>query len=416
VAQGLPWGFVTVTLAGYLSQRGLGKSELAALLAMTTLPWSFKWCWGPVIDYLQIPSLGRRRPWIIFAQFMMIVTMAGVLLIPDLILNVKWLIVVVFVHNIFGSMQDVGVDALAVDLLPENERGRANGFMYGSSYLGTIIGGAGLGLVASRYGLRSAVFIQLCVLASIFLVPLLIRERPGDRFIFPRRGQSEKAVTIGFLSMFVEIAYAFRYPLTWLCAILALAVKIGMGVSMTTGVNVFIQHHGYTDKQYSLVMGGSAVAVGLTGSILGGLLADRYGASRVAFAAAGALGLVWCGFGLLENQWALEYRIDVFLCIQEFFMSVLSVALFALFMGVVVPGVAATQFTAYMALMNLSSTFGAGLAGSFPDTAHAGIVFIYIGLFQIVPILLLLLVERLIAYQKTQQNSKGEDDWQEIRE
>ena len=192
VAQGLPWGFVTVTLAGYLSQRGLGKSELAALLAMTTLPWSFKWCWGPVIDYLQIPSLGRRRPWIIFAQFMMIVTMAGVLLIPDLILNVKWLIVVVFVHNIFGSMQDVGVDALAVDLLPENERGRANGFMYGSSYLGTIIGGAGLGLVASRYGLRSAVFIQLCVLASIFLVPLLIRERPGDRFIFPRRGQSER--------------------------------------------------------------------------------------------------------------------------------------------------------------------------------------------------------------------------------
>lgn len=398
VAQGLPWGFVTVTLAGYLKEHNLSKESLATLLAVTTLPWSFKWCWGPVVDYFQIPSLGRRRPWILFSQFMMIVTMATVLVVPNFVDDIQLLIWIVFLHNIFGSMQDVSVDALAVDLLPENERGKANGLMYGSSYFGTMVGGAFLGIIASRMGLRNAVTIQLLILGLIFLVPLLLRERRGDRFLFPsREPREEEAGGSSFFALFREFAYAFRFPLTWLCAILALVVKIGMGVSLTTSVSVFIDRYGYTAEQYSIVMGGAAVVVGLSGSVLGGFLADRFGASRVATAAAGALGLVWCGFGLLEYQWTQDYRISGFLCIQEFFMSVLSVALFALFMGVAVPRVAATQFTAYMALMNLSSTFGAKLAGYFPETGSASNVFIFMGLFQTVPILILLLVGHFIA-------------------
>ena len=42
----------------------------------------------------------------------------------------------IFLHNVFNSLQDVSVDALAVDLLPEDERGKANGLMFGSKYLG----------------------------------------------------------------------------------------------------------------------------------------------------------------------------------------------------------------------------------------------------------------------------------------
>ena len=45
--------------------------------------------------------------------------------------------------NVCVAMQEVAVDALAVDLLTEQERGVANGLMYGSSYLGTALGGAG---------------------------------------------------------------------------------------------------------------------------------------------------------------------------------------------------------------------------------------------------------------------------------
>ena len=71
-------------------------------------------------------------------------------------------------------------DALAVDLLTPAERGRVNGFMYGSSYLGTSIAGAGLGLLMTRYGLAPALAVQVVAILLIMLVPLLVRERPTD--------------------------------------------------------------------------------------------------------------------------------------------------------------------------------------------------------------------------------------------
>jgi MFS transporter, PAT family, beta-lactamase induction signal transducer AmpG len=406
VAQGLPYGFVTVTLAAYLKENHLGKAELATLLAMTTLPWSFKWCWGPVVDYFQIPSLGRRRPWILFSQLMMFLSMGCVLFVPDLVADIRSLIVIVCIHNVFGAMQDVSVDALAVDLLTEHERGTANGFMYGSSYFGTMVGGAGLGLIVIHLGLRTAVSVQLTILASIFIVPLLFRERPGDRFIFPNWNVVKDEGGASFLSLFAEFAYAFRFPLTWLCALLALVVKIGMGVSLTTSVSVFIEHYGYTMEQYSLVMGGAAVICGLSGSVLGGVLADRIGASDLAFGAATMLGIVWCGFGLLEAHWAQDHWISGFLCLQEFFMSALTVSLFALFMGVAVPGVAATQFTAYMALLNLSTTFGVKMAGYIPETGEPGQIFIGMGLFQVVPIAILLVIGRIYAKRAAEKQGK----------
>ena len=47
----------------------------------------------------------------------------------------------------------MAIDALAVRVLPENERGIANGFMFGASYLGQAVGGSGaLLLIATRDG------------------------------------------------------------------------------------------------------------------------------------------------------------------------------------------------------------------------------------------------------------------------
>ncbi len=415
-AQGLPFGFVTITLAAHLSEQGIGKADLATLLAVTTLPWSFKWCWGPLIDGLQIRSLGRRRPWILFAQVMMAVSMCAILLIPDLMGNLQMVIWVVFLHNIFGSMQDVSVDALAVDLLPANERGRANGLMYGSSYLGTMLGGAGLGIVASRWGLQTAVWVQLQCFAIIFLLPLFLRERRGDRFFIPTRSNPEDDKDReSFPQLLSAIYAAFRHRVTWVCVLLALTVKVGTGVSLTIGLTAFVRDDVWTLEQYSIVMGGWAVGFGLTGAVLGGVFADWFSPTRVAVAAAGALALVWIGFGLIEAQWMEPIhfagfnfdRKTVFLCLQEFFAALLSVALFALFMSVAVPRVAATQFTAYMAFLNLSTTMGVKLAGEFPASMSAGDVFTIIGLWQLVPIAIILVVHRTMLDAKKNDTKKG---------
>ncbi|MFP6648647.1 MAG: hypothetical protein VB817_04260, partial [Pirellulaceae bacterium] len=82
-AQGLPWGFMDETMINYLIDRGVGVGEAAGISALILLPWTFKLMWAPLIDTITIRSMGRRRPWIITAQFLMAATLVGILMVPD---------------------------------------------------------------------------------------------------------------------------------------------------------------------------------------------------------------------------------------------------------------------------------------------------------------------------------------------
>ena len=143
VAQGLPWGFIAVAITATLAARGLDPGEIAQVTILATLPWSLKWIWGPLIDRFRLPIMGRRRPWILLAQSGMILVLLLLAAFPALTQDLGSLKYAIFFVNCFASLQDVSVDALAVDLLKPEERGRANGLMYGSSYAGNALGGAG---------------------------------------------------------------------------------------------------------------------------------------------------------------------------------------------------------------------------------------------------------------------------------
>jgi len=192
-AQGLPWGFTTVAFMAYLSSNGLDAAEIATILATIALPWTFKWIWGPVIDTLNLPQFGSRRLWIIFAQFGMAVTIGTLLLVPDLQGQLDLVIRLLFIHNIFASLQDVCTDALAVDILSDDEISTANGYMFASKRVGMIIGGAVLGGFASTIGIRGMLSIQLPLLLLIMLLPLFLYEKPGTRlFPWSRKSNEEQ--------------------------------------------------------------------------------------------------------------------------------------------------------------------------------------------------------------------------------
>ena len=78
----------------------------------------------------------------------------------------------------------MGVDALAVDVLQPDEVAKANGFMFAAKRAGYILGGAILGIMATKFGIKSAIVIQLPLLVIIMALPLFLRERPGDK-LFP---------------------------------------------------------------------------------------------------------------------------------------------------------------------------------------------------------------------------------------
>ena len=149
-AQGLPWGFASVTFAAYLVDNGVAIGDVAILFATVALPWTFKWIWGPVVDAVNIPRYGARRQWVLIAQLGMVLTLGTLLLVPDLNAEIELVTRLLFIHNIFASLQDVGTDALAVEILKPDEVAKANGFMFAAKRAGIIVGGAVLGVAVTR--------------------------------------------------------------------------------------------------------------------------------------------------------------------------------------------------------------------------------------------------------------------------
>lgn len=443
VAQGIPFGFVTVTFAAWLArpQHGLTTEQLGPILAMATLPWSFKFVWGPLMDRYTIRSMGRRRPWIIFAQLSAVLVLGSMMLFDNLP-SMVWteapgahpvlefiyhlvpgpLAALILLANIFVSMQDVAVDALAVDLLEEEERGLANGLMYGSSYLGTAVGGFGLGWVVANYGIQAGLFGQAMLLLLIMLLPVFVRERreratvdstespsvraeskAGDPVALPenasdrsdpepvgvadRDSERERRPTIS------DLFRAFSVRATLIGVFVALAVKVGIGVLTAVLVNYLLKDGGWTQEEYTGITGGWAVMLGLSGAALGGVIADRTGPKPVIFFVSVLLGVLWVTAGLFPavlTSWRLTAGL---LIAQEFLFATLSVALFSMFMSISWPRVAATQFTAYMALMNFSTTIGSYAAGKLSSMLSVPQILIVAGILQALLVLPALLID-----------------------
>jgi subtilisin family serine protease/MFS family permease len=191
VAQGLPSGFAGVAFVAFLVTNGIPVEQIAILFATIYLPWTFKFIWGPVIDMIRFPQFGIRRPWILFAETGMIISLATLLFVPDLVASIQLVTILLFIHNLFSSLQDVSVDALAVDILEPDEVATVNGLMFAAKRGGIIFGGAVLGMLVVPFGIKSAIMVQLPLLILIMLLPLYLRERPSNR-LFPWSKQEEE--------------------------------------------------------------------------------------------------------------------------------------------------------------------------------------------------------------------------------
>ena len=394
VAQGIPYGFATVTLTGYFASKGATTDAIGDFTAIIGIPWGFKIVWGPILDRLSRFRMGKRRPWILLAQVFMVGTAAVLIALPDLNDDLRVLGWIWLVHNVFVSLQDVSVDALAVDLLPEHERGLANGLMYGSAYLGIVIGGAGLSTVVGNHGLQAAMSVLALALAAIMMLPLFLRERPGDSFLSARlrpRDEGEPPRSTGKLIKDLGRAFGRRSPL--LLGLWALCTFIAPLALSTIGTTLLIQKLGWKQEEYGQMVGGFPLFFGLGGSVAGGWIADRLGHRRVLASASILTGLTWIGFALLEPHWPDRTFITAFTCVEGAFVGLMSASFFALAMDVAWPRVAATQFTTYMALGNFSRMFGSKLAGPVEEWFGTAGAYTAFGIFQIAIIVILIAID-----------------------
>jgi len=365
--QGFPWGFATVALLAILSEAGHDKAQTATVTAMAILPWSFKFVWAPMIDSLRFPAMGLRRPWLMFAQTAMAATLLGAVYTGALESTgtLTWIAWVFFIHNCFASMQDVAADALAVDLLDDSERGRVNGFMWGSKLAGIAVGGAGMGFVAARWGIPTAVIIQAVMVIAVLAVVVAWPERAGEKRLPWSPGQAQgvgAARDFGPLVTLKELKRALSNRTTATLLIFGIIHVSTEGLFYPLTTEFFVQGLGWSAERFSRAQGTWGVLGELIGALAGGYLCDRYGRRRMAAAGLTVLAASMGGFGLLfAGSFDPDGGHVVLLPAFKGAMAFSTVAMFSLYMKVSWTAAAATQFTLYMAMGNLGYALGAKL-------------------------------------------------------
>ena len=370
VAQGVPWGFITVTMVTFLAAEGADAGDLAYLLTLGTLPWSFKFLWGPIIDRFQIPELGRRRPWILIAQTGMVALLVTMLLVPDLTNNISLLGALFFVYNVFTALQDVSTDALAVDVLQSHEFERVNSYMFTAKSLGGVIGGAGLGTIIGIVGIRGAFLIQIPILVLIMLVPLFMRERPGEKRFPWDEGEAVEVAEVSkegsvdvrdFATILGNIRTAFSVRSAQLGIAVSLVISLAF-ILIPILPLLFLQELGWSQEEFNATKGGIILVVTMLGAMAGGELGRRFGGKSMLMFAALSASLATLVWGTFDNLWSEGWFMMLVWIVHTFLWAIVSICAYSLMMRVTWAEVGGTQFTGYMAMMNLSAIIGYQLA------------------------------------------------------
>ena len=380
VTEGIPLGLCATAVATQLRRQGVGPAEIGAFVASFYLPWAFKWAFGPVIDVIASDRFGRRRAWIVGTQVMLVVTLliCASLNLPS---QLALLTGILLVHNTFGAMQDVAIDALAVNTLSEGERGVANGLMFAGASLGQLIGGGIVLKVLPYIGGLNGGFILVagCIALVTIFIALPLKEVPTPQA--ERRtgglaaaGREMKNFAGDALRSFLGTRGAFAGVFFALLP----AGAMGLGLALQSNIAVEV---GMSDDEVAN-LGIWSQLVGGVFMILGGLISDKLGrrstlAVYLLLMSPPALYLMWqlqAAGWIMPNpaEGAAGHRAVSPVLIAAVWWATMAYSVSqglmygtrsAIFMDVTNPRVAATQFTAYMAMMNLAISYSATWQG-----------------------------------------------------
>jgi PAT family beta-lactamase induction signal transducer AmpG len=378
VTEGIPLGFTATALATLMRKQGLSTEQIGYFVATLYLPWSFKWIVGPLVDLVYSTRLGKRRAWIVGCQTLMAWTLlcaTGIDFVEHFLLFTG----IILLLNVYSATMDVAIDALACTVLPPEERGTANGLMFAGAYVGNGLGGAGV-LFLLPYMPVQATF--LLVAGAILLVDGLVSlrlvepapepatiEQPRRRRVWSEIANYTRSLLVSCLGSRAAIAGL-------LFAVLPCGAY-GLGLALQSNLAVEL---GLEETQIGWLNVWSTV-LAATGCVAGGLLSDRLGRRRMlaVYVLATLVPTLWLASELHSQGWIMPREVEpgshitapaglirnfwIAACTYNFAQGLMAGTRTAIYMDMCKSVVAATQFTAYMSLMNLAFAYSASWQG-----------------------------------------------------
>lgn len=348
-ASGLPLLATGSLLQAWMTEAKVSLTDIA-LYALVGLPYTLKFLWAPLLDRFTLP-LGRRRGWLLLAQFGVLFTLLGLggtnpaeapLLTAALALSVSFC----------SATQDIVIDAYRREDLAEEELGLGASYYVLGYRLGMLLTGSG-GLILADHLSFTRVYQILAAVMLAGIATTLLTPEP------PLPGGSPRTLRDAVLLPLQD--YFQRSGAWWMLGFILL-YKLGdtMAGAITTP---FYLHLGFTKTEIGAIVKLFGLWATLGGGLLGGLLVVRIGIARALWwfgigQCVSTLGFVWLA-GMGHALWGLTAVITL-----ENLTGGLGTAAFVAYMGQLTDKrFTATQYALLSSLMGVPRVLAAAPTG-----------------------------------------------------
>lgn len=174
IISGIPLYLILSTLFIWLTREGVDISTIG-LFALTSIPWSIKFLWSPILDNYKSPLFynlfGHRQSWLLLIQLFMI---------PSLIFlgtlnpnnDIGSIAILALGIAFLSASQDIVIDAFRIEILDDKSQGAGVAMTQLGYRLGGIISGAGT-LYLREFFSWVEVFAFLSIMIILVVITIL---------------------------------------------------------------------------------------------------------------------------------------------------------------------------------------------------------------------------------------------------
>jgi PAT family beta-lactamase induction signal transducer AmpG len=264
---GLPLLLTISVLQAWMREEGVDLSVIG-MMSLVGLPYTVKFVWAPFLDRFTLPIFGRRRGWLLFSQFALVLGIACMGL-TDPVRNPWGVAFAAFMVTLFSATQDIVVDAYRREDFSDEELGLASSLYINGYRVGMLLASGG-GLILADHIPFSGVYVVMASCMLPGLLTTLLAHEPAVSTGTP--GSLREAVVAPLTE------YFSRQGALWILAFVLL-YKIGdtMAAAMTTP---FYLDLGFTKTEIGAVVKLFGFWAVMAGGPAGGILMLRLGINR----------------------------------------------------------------------------------------------------------------------------------------
>ncbi|MDA7851901.1 MFS transporter, partial [Gammaproteobacteria bacterium] len=293
-ASGLPYMLVFSTLSAWLRDVGISLTEIG-FFAWLVLTYSLKFLWAPLVDRYSVPlfgRLGKRKGWILFCQFMILIALLG-MSASDPIKSLQFLAIFAFLAAFFGSVQDIAIDALRIEIADNQDQGNLAA-SYQLGYRIAILVATSLALIFADQLDWRHVYQFMSILMIVGMLGVIISHEPINKEIAILR--MDEALLLSFKDFF------HRFGI-WTAALLLLLISTYRLTDIVMGPMAmpFYLDMGFTKTEIGALVKTVALAASIAGFFVGGYLIKNLLLTTALLAGGAAVLVTNLFFALVAN-------------------------------------------------------------------------------------------------------------------